>query len=210
MGFIEKLFPFCPGPMSAGEACMKIRKDLDEEKKAEFVPAATTSNSPWPALTAFDGDQSAASTTPQWRPRMQFEDGRRYEGQWLGEARHGRGKEESKFGDFVYEGDFKNDRYDGQGIMSWANGAKYMGQFLNNEKHGMGKEHYGQGDKFIGEYQNGTMNGRGQYIKEDGTSIKGVWNNGQLVKSLESFGNSFKLNLSSLNFDHIGSKNPQN
>jgi len=205
MVFIEKLIPFCPGPLMAGDACMKIRKDLDEEKKGEFLPSAATGSSQWPALggmTALDGEAAG----PQWRPRMQFEDGRRYEGQWLGENRHGKGKEESKFGDFTYDGEFKNDRYEGTGVMTWSNGAKYVGQFLNNNKHGVGKEWYGQGDRFEGEYKDGTMDGRGQYVKADGTAIKGMWSQGQLVKSIESFGNSFKLNLASFNFDQMGSK----
>jgi hypothetical protein len=168
---------------------------VHEDKKVEFkVPTPTKSIEPpsiAQALVTGAGDGLAAGL--HWRSKTCYEDGRKYEGQWLGDQRHGRGREESRFGDFTYDGDFKNDMYDGTGIMAWANGSRYVGQFASNLKHGTGREWYGQGDRYQGEYKNGNIDGRGEYIKADGTSIKGMWNQGQLVRAISKFGSSFTL-----------------
>jgi len=184
-----------PGPLTIG-ACVKCCKDIiDEEQKVEFntMSGATGSNEKPSGAQALIGPGDGKM---QWRPKMCYEDGRKYEGQWLGDFRHGRGREESRFGDFTYDGEFQNDKYEGQGIMAWANGSRYTGQFVNNLKHGKGREWYGQGDRYQGEYKNGNIDGRGEYVKSDGTSIKGMWSQGQLVKTLKDFGSSFTLGAS--------------
>jgi hypothetical protein len=176
----------------------KICNAINEDRKAEIViPGAKGSTEKVggaQALVAASGDGQSAGL--QWRTKTCYEDGRQYEGQWLGDHRHGKGREESRFGDFIYDGNFKNDKYDGSGIMSWANGSRYVGQFVNNLKHGTGREWYGQGDRYQGEYKDGNIDGRGEYIKADGTSIKGTFSKGQLVRAISNFGSSFALGAS--------------
>lgn len=122
-----------------------------------------------------------------WKPKVVFEDGRTYEGQWKGKLRHGHGKELSRYGDFVYEGMFKNDQYHGDGVMTWSNGAKYIGQFLANEKHGYGEETYSTGESFKGNFRHGRVHGKGQYYFVDDTSLKGDWVDGKLLNELATF-----------------------
>jgi len=122
-----------------------------------------------------------------WKPKVIFQDGRTYEGQWKGKLRHGQGKELSRFNDFVYEGSFKNDQYDGYGTMTWSNGAKYVGQFRANEKHGYGEEIYSTGERFCGYFENGRVHGRGQYFFQDQTTLKGDWEDGRLINELSTF-----------------------
>jgi len=122
-----------------------------------------------------------------WKPKVVFEDGRTYEGQWKGKLRHGHGKELSRYGDFLYEGMFKNDQYHGDGVMTWSNGAKYVGQFLANEKHGYGEETYSTGESFKGNFMNGRVHGKGQYFFSDNTSLKGDWVDGKLLNELTTF-----------------------
>eukprot|EP00746_Dinoflagellata_sp_MGD_P087978 gnl/MRDRNA2_/MRDRNA2_34853_c0_seq1.p1 gnl/MRDRNA2_/MRDRNA2_34853_c0~~gnl/MRDRNA2_/MRDRNA2_34853_c0_seq1.p1 ORF type:complete len:205 (+),score=40.89 gnl/MRDRNA2_/MRDRNA2_34853_c0_seq1:101-715(+) len=174
----------------------KICNAINEDRKVEITVdrsalATGSSQRPGGAQALVAGSADAQPAGLHWRSKTYYEDGRKYEGQWLGDQRHGRGREESRFGDFIYDGDFKNDQYDGSGIMGWANGSRYVGQFANSLKHGMGKEWYGQGDRYRGEYKNGDIDGRGEYIKADGTSIKGIWSQGQLVRAISKFGSSF-------------------
>ncbi len=56
--------------------------------------------------------------------------------------RHGKGisevyKKGKLFG--TYSGDFKNDKYNGQGIYTWADGKnKYVGEWKNDKIYGQG------------------------------------------------------------------------
>lgn len=172
--------PFCPGP--CGVFC-KACGDLTGEEDEYRGRLSTFSK---PGAT----DSIASTVEGVYRPKTVLPDGRSYEGQWVGQHRHGSGKETSQFGDFSYEGNFKNDSYSGDGKMSWANGAKYIGQFLYNHKHGKGEEIYGHGERFVGEYRDGQINGKGEYFFKDGTSVKGMWKNGSLVTRLASFSSS--------------------
>jgi hypothetical protein len=191
--FVLLLFPSMAHWLKLCSAPDKLCNAINEDKKNEFtIHTGPTGATEKPGgAQALLGTSGSGGAGLQWRTTAQYEDGRKYEGQWLGEQRHGRGREESRFGDFIYDGDFKKDQYDGTGIMAWANGSRYVGQFANNLKNGMGKEWYGQGDRYRGEYKDGNIDGRGEYIKADGTSIKGVWSQGQLVRAISKFGSSF-------------------
>ena len=42
----------------------------------------------------------------------------------------------------MYEGDFINNKYEGNGKYIWENGAYYIGQEKNSLRHGKGTEYY--------------------------------------------------------------------
>ena len=45
-------------------------------------------------------------------------------------------------GNKKYEGDWKNDAYNGEGVLCHSNGKiQYKGQFLNGRYHGMGEKY---------------------------------------------------------------------
>jgi hypothetical protein len=47
----------------------------------------------------------------------------------------------------MYEGEMKNDEFNGYGTHTWANGTRYYkGEFKNNRRHGNGKSVYENGD----------------------------------------------------------------
>ncbi|KAL0213172.1 hypothetical protein RCL1_006798 [Eukaryota sp. TZLM3-RCL] len=56
----------------------------------------------------------------------------------------------------VYEGDFKNGVYEGNGSMIWPSGASYSGQWLSGKPHGEGKFVSAVGEEFVGVFENGT------------------------------------------------------
>lgn len=159
----------CPGPTTL--CCKSLLFGDDAERTEKVTLGRSESN---------DADVI-------WRPKVIFQDGRTYEGQWKGKLRHGQGKELSRYNDFVYEGSFRNDQYHGYGNMSWSNGARYSGQFHLNEKHGYGEETYSNGERFEGCFINGRVHGRGHYFFKDNTSLKGDWEHGKLVNELSTF-----------------------
>ena len=68
----------------------------------------------------------------------------------------------------VFEGEFRNNLYNGYGGHTWANGANYVGEFLN-----------------------GQYNGKGVFTNPDGSRKEGVWHQNKFV-SVE------KVNLSNI------------
>lgn len=65
-----------------------------------------------------------------------FEDGATYEGEWVGDKMHGRGcyiKNNHK-----YFGDFKANKYSGNGRMTWENGDSYDGHWEDDQFTGKG------------------------------------------------------------------------
>lgn len=52
----------------------------------------------------------------------------------------------------VYEGEWKGNMRDGNGIQTWPDKAKYEGGWKENKAHGQGKFWHVDGDIFEGEY----------------------------------------------------------
>lgn len=65
------------------------------------------------------------------------------------------GKETRK--SIIYEGDFKNGLYDGNGTLLFPNGRSYTGSFKNHQFHGEGTLTNDDGVKYKGEWQNGEL-----------------------------------------------------
>jgi len=96
---------------------------------------------------------------------MRFEDESVYEGDWIANKRHGKGKlkmifmtPEGEKQHMTYEGQFQNDNISGYGVMIWSNG-----------------------DVYKGEWENGKRQGRGQLKFKDKGWIYGIFNNDELV-----------------------------
>ncbi len=83
--------------------------------------------------------------------------------------RHGKGTSEvykkgKLFG--TYFGDFKDDKYNGQGIYIWADGKKYVGEFRDGKRDGQGTFTSADGkNKYIGEWKNDKTHGQGTWTK---------------------------------------------
>ena len=49
------------------------------------------------------------------------------------------------------------------GIYSWGDGEKYIGEWKDNKFHGQGTYTYASGSKYIGEFKEGKKHGQGIY-----------------------------------------------
>ena len=58
------------------------------------------------------------------------------------------------------------------------NGDKYEGNYLNDKKNGEGIYLWKTGDKYIGEFENDYRHGYGEMFWRDGGVYKGKWSNG--------------------------------
>jgi hypothetical protein len=81
-----------------------------------------------------------------------YTNGNKYEGQWVENLKHGRGKMTYANGD-VYEGDWVNDERCGPGVLLTISGDRYEGHWLKDKKEGLGRFYYrATGKLFVGEW----------------------------------------------------------
>ena len=125
-----------------------------------------------------------------------------YIGEWKNGLRNGKGKLYYNNGNLQYEGDFVNDKFEGNGKYISKNGKYYIGEWKNGLKDGKGKfyyqnknliyegdwvkdkpEGYGKrmlknGKYYIGEWKNGLRNGKGKFYYNNGNlKYEGDWIN---------------------------------
>ena len=103
-----------------------------------------------------------------------------YEGEWKENALCGKGKLSWKNGT-MYQGDFFQGRYHGQGILvNGTTGRKYVGSFVQGQKQGQGIETWPQsGESYQGSYEKGLRHGFGRFTMGDGSHYVGGWVNGE-------------------------------
>ena len=90
-----------------------------------------------------------------------------YIGQFKNSLKHGNGTMYDSNGNIKYEGDWINDKPEGNGKEFFEDGEYYIGQYKNGLRHGKGIEYYSNGNiKYEGEYINDKFEGNGKYIWE--------------------------------------------
>ncbi|KAJ8606917.1 hypothetical protein CTAYLR_008622 [Chrysophaeum taylorii] len=124
--------------------------------------------------------------------------GHAYDGEWRRGKRHGRGTFATGDGTFVYDGEFvkgkrcgegvaklrdscsyagswRDNVFDGRGILVDAAKNSYEGEFFDGRKHGVGAQTYADGARYSGEWRRGYRDGQGHCDYPDGTTYAGRW-----------------------------------
>ena len=84
-----------------------------------------------------------------------------------------------KFENAVYEGQWKNNMFHGDGSLRWSDGAFYSGSFKFNLRDGQGVFTF-NGDKYEGEYKENEKSGEGTYTYNNGNIYVGQWKSNKL------------------------------
>lgn len=71
-----------------------------------------------------------------------------------------------------YNGQWKDDKKNGQGVFDWGDGSKYDGQFVANIRCGRGTYYFPSGDRYTGDWRNDKENGKGIYTFANETYTK--------------------------------------
>ena len=79
----------------------------------------------------------------------------------------------------LYEGEFQNGTFNGQGTYTSARGEKYIGEYKDGQYHGKGRYFFADGDKYVGEYRDGNLNGQGTYTFANGSKYTGEHKDGK-------------------------------
>ncbi|VVC40636.1 MORN motif [Cinara cedri] len=102
-----------------------------------------------------------------------------FEGYWINN-RYARGKLYEEDG--VYEGEFSttaDGKKSGCGIKRWNDGAVYEGQWRDNQFNGQGFFTEANGNNYDGQWRAGLKHGEGVYMfMNKGLSMTGIWING--------------------------------
>jgi len=78
-----------------------------------------------------------------------------------------------------YEGDWVDDKMEGFGIYTYANGDIYEGEFKDNKHHGYGKYFFSDGSYYIGEWSNHKFHGSGRYNDINNVKWDGEFRSGE-------------------------------
>jgi len=101
-----------------------------------------------------------------------------YKGEFLNGKQHGAGQMNILHPNFKgdkYVGEFKDDKYNGQGTYTSANGDKYVGELKGGKKNGQGTYIFADGEKYVGEWKDGKYNGQGTYTFTSGDKYVGEY-----------------------------------
>ena len=92
-------------------------------------------------------------------------------------------------GNYIYEGEFLNGKFDGKGILKNKKGDIYEGSFKSGVKEGQGIFHFAEGDTYVGDFSHNNFDGEGKLVIKDISEYKGKFKNGKyegygMLKSL--------------------------
>ena len=66
---------------------------------------------------------------------------------------------------YEYEGEWKDNRPDGEGVAKWPDGRIYQGQWKAGFMHGEGSEFEANGDSYVGDWKYGVRDGNGTFTE---------------------------------------------
>lgn len=129
-----------------------------------------------------------------------YSNGGVYDGEWSGGRMNGYGKMIFSSGRVAYEGELKDDKFEGYGILyneepekstgqfeyhdfsalgeKWI---RYEGEFHNDIKDGKGKLFLTNGERFEGDFIDDKIHGRGKFFTNDSQVVAGLWQDDKLV-----------------------------
>ncbi|CUV04547.1 unnamed protein product [Cryptosporidium hominis] len=108
------------------------------------------------------------------RPLVELQDKITYEGEWLGDNKHGYGIQKWPDG-AVFEGNFVNGTANGYGVFIHTDGDKYEGEWQNDRAHGHGTYTHSDGSKYVGEWKNDKKHGKAIESWVDGSNFEGSY-----------------------------------
>jgi hypothetical protein len=78
-----------------------------------------------------------------------------------------------------YDGEIRNGRPQGRGVLVYTNSDRYEGEFRNGIPNGQGMFLFANNDRYEGNFSTGKFSGKGTFTYENGNSYSGDFLNGQ-------------------------------
>jgi len=105
--------------------------------------------------------------------------GNKYIGKWKLGKREGEGLLFDNDGNLIYDGDWKNDLKDGNGIYYYEDSTRYIGQWNKDKKQGLGKFIVPDKGYYKGKFKNNDFCGYGVFYYDNGVRYEGRWKNNE-------------------------------
>ena len=126
------------------------------------------------SVSALVANASVVNDTIAATDTIWFDDGAWYVGEIADSLFNGYGK--MVYADStIYQGEWKNGLWEGQGEIFYPDGDLYSGEFREHEFNGYGTYLYSDGARYEGYWQNGMFNGNGTMNYADGSIYAGEW-----------------------------------
>lgn len=114
---------------------------------------------------------------PEGKGKEMFHDGSTFEGYFI-DGKKMKGKFDWKDGSY-YDGEIKNELFEGEGLFHWAEGREYIGEWKEGKMNGKGTMNYCDGSKYEGEFVQGKRSGFGKYTWNKDKIYEGYWMDGK-------------------------------
>lgn len=154
------------------------------------------------AAAAKPNEQPEGEQAVQEEAKPQFGNGKfeyvnstTYTGEWKlfkgKKVKHGKGKitfpgaPGQTYGVEEYEGEWKEDKMDGEGRYTFTSGAEYVGSWKEGKMNGTGKMVFADGTSYDGIWTNNLMHGEGTYVDTDGVEWSGIFVNGSFESKIQ-------------------------
>jgi len=106
-----------------------------------------------------------------------------YYGDWKEDSRCGKGVRYNQGSGELYEGEWDNNQFHGQGVLTFSRGDRYVGTFQHSQFCGNGTFQWANGDRYEGNWKGGQMNGRGHFQESNGNVYVGYFEKGIAYRS---------------------------
>lgn len=116
----------------------------------------------------------------QGKGTFTFLDGSKYIGDFKDNKMEGKGRMTNANG-VIYDGGFERGRPNGQGTVIFPDGRKYVGEIVENHIHGKGAMTYPDGSKYEGEFQMDKKYGKGVMTYPDGRKEEGEFKEDRFI-----------------------------
>ena len=81
--------------------------------------------------------------------------------------------------DARYDGEFRDNKFNGRGTFTFPDGERYVGTFRDGNRHGQGTNTVPNGERYVGEWRDGKQHGQGTYTFPSGARYVGEYREGK-------------------------------
>lgn len=112
------------------------------------------------------------------RGRCEWPSGAIYEGEWWEGFRHGVGRLSRPQKGDIFDGRWSRDQRHGYGTQRYASGDEYRGQWLGDARVGQGELKRASGERYVGSWTADAQHGSGELLDEFGNKYTGQFHTG--------------------------------